>query len=82
MYITDDNLGFTEAIDMVTASVDIAPGDDAWAFSLYCRNLLDEVIFGIDTGLPDMAGPLPLGGTIAPLQKGRQVGVQVQYYFL
>ncbi len=48
-------------------------------FSLYGRNLLDEVNHGGDTQLPAVLGPLPAGGTFSPLGKGRVMGIEVTF---
>ncbi len=48
-------------------------------FSVYGRNLLDEVLNGNDTQLPNDISGIPLGGTFAPLSKGRRIGLEVTY---
>ena len=50
-------------------------------FSVYGKNLLDEVKHGGDTQLPSMLGPIPLGGAYGPLAKGRVIGGEVTYSF-
>ena len=49
---TDNNLGFVEEVDIVNAGLDFHSNDDRWIFSVYGKNLLDEVGFGNDTQLP------------------------------
>jgi iron complex outermembrane receptor protein len=81
IYASDNNLGFIDDWANVQAGVDLMSSDGSWTFSLYGKNLLNEVVFSGDTGLPDKAGPIPLGGTFATVQKGRVVGLQVEYSF-
>ena len=75
---TDNNRGYVEEVDIVDAGVDIHSNDGHWVFSVYGRNLLDEVSFGGDTQLPSSAG----GGTFAPLLPGRRYGLEVKYNFM
>lgn len=78
---TDNNLGFINEQKRVDAGLDFYSNDGHWVFSLYGRNLLDEVLHGNDTQLPDdiLQGAVPLGGTFAPMSKGRRVGVEITY---
>ena len=50
-------------------------------FSLYGRNLLNEVKHGGDTQLPDTISGVPTGGTFSPLAKGRVYGAEVTFSF-
>jgi iron complex outermembrane receptor protein len=75
---TDNNRGFFLEQDILDAGLDFHYGEN-WIFSLYGRNLLDEVNHGGDTQLPSMLGPLPLGGTFSPLIKGRIIGFDVTF---
>lgn len=79
---TDNNLGFVEAVDILDAGLDFHSNDGRWVFSVYGRNLLNEVSFGGDTQLPDTLGGVPTGGTFSPLSPGRRVGVEVTFNFL
>jgi len=81
IYTSDSNLGYVDDWANVQAGADLMSKDGSWTLSLYGKNLLNEVVFGGDTGLPNSTGPVPLGGTFAPLQKGRVMGVQVEYNF-
>jgi|CoawatStandDraft_6_1074263.scaffolds.fasta_scaffold01090_9 iron complex outermembrane receptor protein len=81
IYTSDNNLGFVDDWANVQAGADLMSKDGSWTLSLYGKNLLNEVVVGGDTGLPNKVGPVPLGGTFAPLQKGRVMGVQVEYNF-
>lgn len=73
---TDNNLGVLNAQNRLDASVAIDILDSA-SLTLYGRNLTDEVNHGNDTQLPSILGPVPLGGTFAPLARGRQVGLEL-----
>jgi len=81
IYSTDNNLGFIDDWVNVTAGVDLSSNDGKWVLSAYGRNLLDEVNFGGDSQMPSKLGGVPLGGTFSPLQKGRVVGLQVEFNF-
>lgn len=76
---TDNNLGFINEQNRVDAGLDFYSNDGHWVFSVYGRNLLDEVLNGNDTQLPDTLSGVPLGGTFAPLSKGRRIGLEVTY---
>ncbi len=79
---TDDNRGFVEEVDIVDAGLDFYSNDGHWVFSLYGKNLLDEINFGNDTQLPaELLGVLPLGGTFAPVMPGIRYGAEVTYNF-
>lgn len=80
-FFTDDNRGLINEQDILDAGVDFYSNDDRWVFSLYGRNLLDTVKHGGATQLPQALGPLPLGGTFAPLAKGELYGAEVTYNF-
>ncbi|MCH7834804.1 MAG: TonB-dependent receptor [Proteobacteria bacterium] len=76
---TDSNLGFITEQKILDAGLDFHSNDGHWVFSLYGRNLQDEVKHGGDTQLPDFIGPVPTGGTFSPLARGRVFGVEVTY---
>jgi iron complex outermembrane receptor protein len=78
---TDSNLGFINEQSILDAGLDFYSNSERWVFSLYGRNLLDEVKHGGDTQLPSALGPIPLGGTFSPLVKGRVYGAEVTYNF-
>ena len=88
---TDDNLGFIQDIQNLEANVTWVTPVDGLSLSVYGRNLLDEVQAGGDTQLP-FGGPLstgvrqpfgvpPTGGTLSPLQRGRNIGVEALFEF-
>jgi iron complex outermembrane receptor protein len=81
IYSTDNNLGYIDDWANVSAGADLMSSDGAWTLSIYGRNLLNEVNFGGDSQMPSTLGGVPLGGTFSPLQKGRVVGLQVEYNF-
>lgn len=76
---TDNNLGLINEQNRVDAGLDFYSNDGHWVFSVYGRNLLDEVLNGNDTQLPNDISGIPLGGTFAPLSKGRRIGLEVTY---
>lgn len=78
-FYTDSNLGYLLDQNRVDAGLDFHTADGRWVFSLYGRNLLDEVNHGGDTQLPAVLGPLPAGGTFSPLGKGRVMGIEVTF---
>lgn len=80
-FFTDDNRGLINEQDILDAGIDFYSNDNHWVFSLYGRNLLDTVKHGGATQLPQALGPLPLGGTFAPLAKGEVYGAEVTYNF-
>ena len=73
---TDNNLGVLQGADIIDFSVALNFSEGA-TFSLYGRNMLDEVTHGGETQLPLTIA----GGTFAPLNKGRRVGVELQLDF-
>lgn len=81
MAYTDNNRGFILDQEVLDAGLDLYSNDGSWVFSLYGRNLLDEVRHGGDTQLPSELGPVPLGGTFSPLAKGQVYGAEVTYSF-
>ncbi len=72
---TDNNLGILQGADILDASIGIGFGEAT--LSIYGQNLLNEVTHGGETQLPGTLG----GGTFAPLNKGRIVGVELQLGF-
>lgn len=76
---TDNNRGFVSAQNILDAGIDLYSNDGHWVFSLYGKNLRDEVKHGGDTQLPGALGGIPLGGTFSPLAKGRVIGLEVTY---
>jgi iron complex outermembrane receptor protein len=70
---TDNNLGILQGADMIDASIALTVHERA-TVSLYGQNLLNEVTHGGESQLPSTLG----GGTFAPLNKGRVVGLELQ----
>ncbi|MAL96675.1 MAG: hypothetical protein CME40_16520 [Haliea sp.] len=76
---TDNNLGVLNSQERVDAGLDFYSNDGHWVFSIYGRNLLDDVLHGNDTQLPADIFGFPVGGTLAPMSKGRRIGLEVTY---
>lgn len=69
---TDNNLGFLNTQDRFDASIGLTM-ESGWNFTLYGKNLTNEVLHGNDTQLSN--------GTFAPLSKGRVVGIELNYEY-
>jgi iron complex outermembrane receptor protein len=89
---TDSNFGFVQSSDNLDANITWETPINGLSFSVYGKNLLDEVQVGGDTQLPFGGGafsngvnapfdPSPAAGTFSPLSKGRQVGAEVTFAF-
>ena len=78
---TDNNLGYILSQKILDAGLDFHTENSHWVFSVYGKNLLNEVKHGGDTQLPPRLGPIPLGGAYAPLAKGRVIGGEVTFTF-
>lgn len=78
---SDDNRGYIGDQEILNAGLDLRTADDRWTFSVYGQNLLNTVKHGGDGQLPARLGPVALGGTFAPLSKGRVIGAQVTLNF-
>ena len=70
---TDNNLGFIDVQNRYDASVTYTLDDPNWSFTIFGKNLSDEVSFGGDTQLSN--------GTFSPLSKGRVVGLEVDWQY-
>jgi len=70
-YYTDNNLGFIDEQDIINAGFDLHTNDDKWIFSIFGKNLTNEVKHGGDTQLSF--------GSFSPLSKGRIIGLEVTY---
>ncbi len=88
---TDNNFGWIQDISNLEANITWVTPVDGLSFSVYGRNLLDEVQAGGDTQVP-FGGPLsngvnrpfdaaPAAGTFSPLSRGRNVGVEAVFEF-
>lgn len=71
---TDNNLGILNGADIIDASIALNLNDRA-TISIYGQNLLHEVTHGGETQLPTFSLG---GGSFAPLNKGRIVGIELQ----
>ena len=85
---TDNNFGFINAVDMVSANITWNTPYEGVALSIYGKNLLDEVSAGGDTQLPFGTGAFsngvnapfdtsPAAGTFSPIKKGRLLGIEL-----
>lgn len=77
---TDNNSGVLNAADMVDASISLNTKEDV-TYTLYGKNLKDEVTHGGDTQLPFVAPFGGVGASFAPLNKGRVYGAEVRVNF-
>ena len=66
---------------ILNAGLDFHTADGSWTVGIYGRNLTDEVKHGGLTLLPSTLGGVPLGGSFAPLMKGRVIGLEATYTF-
>lgn len=81
-FYTDNNLGYLLSQEILDAGLDYTTANGRWVFSVYGRNLLNDVNHGGDTQLPPtLAGVLPWGGTFSPLIKGRVAGFEVNFNY-
>lgn len=88
---TDNNFGWIQDSSNLDVNVTWNTPFDGLSFSVYGKNLLDQVQAGGDTQLP-FSGPLsngvnrpfdnfPAAGTFSALSKGRQMGVEASFEF-
>lgn len=88
---SDNNWGFNYASDRLDGSIMLVC-DCGFSLTVFGRNLLDEVQFGADAGLPFAGGafsdgndapydPNPNHGTFSPVSKGRTVGIELGYRY-
>ncbi|PNS08469.1 TonB-dependent receptor [Solilutibacter silvestris] len=86
-YYSDNNVGVLNKSNQLDVNFTYTPNRN-WAFSLYGRNLLNQVTWGTDTKLPDIpafggdgpAGPRPIPAQ-RNLNRGRVIGADVRYTF-
>lgn len=89
---TDNNWGYNSPSNRLDAGIGVNLGNPAIRFTLFGRNLLDELQFGGDTQLGFAGGgqsdgtnepfdPNPAAGTFSPAFKGRTLGVEVSMDF-
>jgi iron complex outermembrane receptor protein len=80
----DNNTGILPATDMVDANLSFTTADQAITVSIFGRNLLDEVSFGVNVPLPSSPAFGFSGGrtpTIGIMSTGRVYGVEASYNF-
>ncbi|WHI52290.1 TonB-dependent receptor [Microbulbifer sp. MLAF003] len=71
-FYDDNNRGVLSAADMLEVNLSIEPADGGWKFSLYGRNLLNEVTEGLNTSMPIYSQE----STFTILNKGRIFGTE------
>ena len=74
---TDSNVAFLPEIEDLSASASLTLPGQHWSFSLYGRNLLDNVAYGVHAALPAFLG----GGTLRTLNEGRVIGVEASFTY-
>ena len=75
---TDDNRGVLNSADMVDAAISYNT-KGGFTYTIFGKNLKDEVTHGNDTQLPpSLGGP---GASFAPLNKGVVYGAEIKYSF-
>lgn len=79
-FYTDNNVGFILEQEMLDISFDFYTAGGSWVLSAYGRNLLDTVRHGGDTPLRTI-GPVPVGGSFAPLSRPATLGFEVNYIY-
>jgi len=77
---TDNNIGFVERTERLDANFTLVH-DNGLSISLYGKNITDEVLFTGELPLGSQLGNIPLGGTFAPLTKGRVIGLELAHEF-
>ncbi|MCR9180049.1 MAG: TonB-dependent receptor [Erythrobacteraceae bacterium] len=88
---TDDNFGYIQDMSNLEANITWVTPLEGLSLSLYGRNLFDEVQAGGDTQLPfggpnstgvrQQFAPNPTAGTLSPLQRGRNIGIEALFEF-
>ncbi|MEP5937875.1 MAG: TonB-dependent receptor [Erythrobacter sp.] len=89
---TDNNFGFIQEAFNLDFNVTWNTPTDGLSFSIFGKNMLDQVQAGGDTQLPFGTGAFsngvnqpfdqsPAAGSFSPLAKGRQIGAEVQFEF-
>jgi iron complex outermembrane receptor protein len=73
----DNNATFLPQIKELSASTSLKLPDQHWSFSLYGRNLLNNVSYGVNGALPAFLG----GGAIRTLNEGRVIGFEASFTY-
>jgi iron complex outermembrane receptor protein len=74
---TDSNVAFLPEIEDLSAGVSLTLPGQHWTVSLYGRNLLNVVSYGVHAALPAFLG----GGTLRTLGEGRVIGLEVNFTY-
>jgi iron complex outermembrane recepter protein len=70
-YFNDTNTGVLRSADIINASVALTPPSEVWTFTLYGKNLKNEVTESVN---------IPTSfGSFTGINKGRVYGLEVQY---
>lgn len=78
-FYTDNNLAVLEATDFVDASISYTTENNRWSFSVYGKNLTNEVNHSTYTLLPPtFGGP---GASSSALGKGRVIGAELSFRY-
>ena len=88
---TDSNFGWVQDSVSLDANITWNTPMEGLSFSVYGKNLLDQLQYGGDTQLPfpgpnstgvnQPFAPFPAAGSFRPLSKGRQLGVEASFEF-
>ena len=74
---TDSNVAFLPEIENLSASASLTLPDQHWTFSLYGRNLLENLAYSANGAVPPSLG----GGTVRTLNEGRVIGVEASFTY-
>ena len=74
---TDSNVAFLPEIEDLSASVSLTLPGQHWSFSVYGRNLLDNIAYGTNGAVPASLG----GGTVHTLNEGRVIGIEASFTY-
>lgn len=77
-FYSDNNVGVLSPGDILNASISFSPNNEDIRFSVYGKNLLNDVTEGSENPLAFPPGQL---GTYAGLNKGRVIGGEVLVSF-
>ena len=77
-YYSDNNSGYLNKMNVINANLEFTTLNERLTLSVYGKNLLDEVQYGISTPLPP---PNPRGHTLSTLTKGRMIGASLTYTY-
>jgi iron complex outermembrane receptor protein len=73
----DNNAAFLPEVEDLSASASLTLPGGHWTFSLYGRNLLNHVTYGVHLPLAAFLG----GGTVRTVNEGRAIGVGASFSY-